>query len=147
MCFAGSVLWTLTSESFFICHCLIPWHYDYCNFICDKTLQKVRLYVRNSCPQRSAPRDRSVMGFIMFTHTLSSSAFPCSSWLRVLFAFLPLSFGLWGGGQCLFFISRFNLGYETLLSGRWCFEKAWMLREAVNRICALTSTIEKFPAF
>lgn len=114
MCFAGSVLWTLTSESFFICHCLIPWHYDYCNFICDKTLQQVRLYVRNSCPQQSAPWDRSVMGFIMFTRTLSSSTFPPSSWLGVLFVSLPVPFGLWGEGQRLFSISCFNLDYETL---------------------------------
>lgn len=114
MCFAGSVLWTLTSESFFIYHCLIPWHYDYCNFICDKTLQQVRLYVRNSCPQQSAPRDRSVMGFIMFTHTLSSSAFPPFSWLRGLFVSLPVPFGWWGGGQCSFLISCFNLDCKTL---------------------------------
>lgn len=136
MCFAGSVLWTLTSESFFICHCLIPWHYDYCNFICDKTLQQVRLYIRNSCPQQSALQDKSVMGFIMFTHTVSSSAFPPSSWLGVLFVSLPVPFGLRGGGQHSFLISCFNLDDETLflirkLLGRvskrpGCWRSIWL---------------------
>lgn len=114
MCFAGSVLWTLTSESFFICLCLIPWHYDYCNFICDKTLQQVRLYVRNSCLQQSATLDRSLMGFIMFTHTLCSSAFPSFSWLKVFFVSLHILFGRWGGGQQSFLISCFNLDSEML---------------------------------
>lgn len=102
MCFAGSVLWTLTSESFFICHCLIPWHYDYCNFICDKTVQQVRLYIRNSCQQQSALWDRSVMGFIMFTHTLFLSI---SSLLLTacMFCVSPCSIWTVGRGAVLFF--------------------------------------------
>lgn len=147
MCFAGSVLWALTSESFFICHCLIPWHYDYCNFVCDKALQQVRLYVRNSCPQQSALRDRSVMGFIMFTHTLCSSAFPPSSWLGVLFVLLPVAFGPWGGVLVFDFLLwpwLWNtLSYQEAV--RWYFKKPWMLGErmAGNRTCALTIPLEK----
>lgn len=113
MCFAGSVLWTLTSESFFICHCLIPWHYDYCSFICDKTLQKVRQCIRNSRLQQSAAQDRGLMGFMVFIHTLFISI---SSLLftNCFICVVPCPIWSEGSERRSFLISCFSLDSETL---------------------------------
>lgn len=113
MHFAGSVLWTLTSESFFICHCLIPWHYDYCSFICDKTLQQVRQYIRNSRLQQSAAQDRGLMGFMMFTHTLFISIFSLL-FTNCFICVIPCPIWSEGSERSSFLISCFSLNSEAL---------------------------------